>query len=53
MRLIEAENAVRSGDQATFITKINLVRNHYGSGDLSAADLVAVANGAGALNWDN
>ena len=53
MRLIEAEYAVRDGDQATFIAKINEVRNHYGAGDLSADDLLAVANGAGALNWDN
>ena len=53
MRLIEAENAVRSGDQATFITKVNEVRAHYGADPLSADDLLAVANGAGALNWDN
>ena len=53
MRLIEAENAVRSNDAATFIAKINEVRAFHGAGALSAADEAAANSGAGALNWDN
>ena len=53
MRLIEAENAVRNGDAATFIAKVNEVRTHYGAGELSAEDVAAANSGAGSLNWDN